>query len=389
MSRSCTAMSRKMPPPPFTYSNGGGDGSREHSLIVIGVPTVFFTIASFTRAKLGSKRRCSAVMSLTPAVFIALIASIVSGRSVAIGFSQNTCLPAAAHALIWSAWYCDGEQIHTASTSGELITSMSESVNLGTLNSAAAFCAFATVGFEMMFTFASEHRASAFRCTSPMRPHCCARATGRGESEREGKRGTRGRLSARGVGRAAGRRALAHDADVDGRRHLRRRAQSGDARAPRESARVRCAERRGAGDEREQGDSAHNHRRSARPQGRKDISEGVQADSGAYTLSDSGAPLACPLPSLRARARCHADHRAQAAGPRVPEGGGPAQQPEAQPDAAQARGLQRPVAGRAREPRRPRRAARPRARRDDQRRQGPFGTTPLHRSAAAGARRRW
>merc|ERR1712185_519032 len=190
MSRSCTAMSLKMPPPPFTYSNGGGDGSREHSLIVIGTPTVRFTIASFTRAKLGSKRRCSAVMSLTPAELHALIASIVSGRSVAIGFSQNTCLPAAAHALIWSAWYCDGEQIHTASTSGELITSMSESVNLGTLNSAAAFCAFATVGFEMMFTFASEHRASAFRCTSPMRPHPLrARDGSRRERKGEGGRG--------------------------------------------------------------------------------------------------------------------------------------------------------------------------------------------------------
>jgi hypothetical protein len=38
----------------------------------------------------------------------ALIASIVSGRSVASGFSQKTCLPAAAHALIWSAWKAEG-----------------------------------------------------------------------------------------------------------------------------------------------------------------------------------------------------------------------------------------------------------------------------------------
>jgi hypothetical protein len=27
------------------------------------------------------------------------------------------------HTLIWSAWNCEGEQIHTASTSGSLITS--------------------------------------------------------------------------------------------------------------------------------------------------------------------------------------------------------------------------------------------------------------------------
>ena len=170
MSRSCTAMSLKMPPPPLTYSNGGGAGSREHSLICTTSPTSSFAMACFTRAKLGSKRRCSAVMSLMPASLHALIASIVSGRSVAIGFSQNTCLPAAAHALIWSAWYCDGEQIHTASTSGLLITSMSDAVYAGTLNISAAFCALDTVGLLMMMGLASTQLASASRCTSPMRP---------------------------------------------------------------------------------------------------------------------------------------------------------------------------------------------------------------------------
>jgi len=58
-----------------------------------------------------------------------LTASIVSRRSVAIGFSQKTCLPASAHALICSAWNCDGEQSHTASTSGWLITSRSFAEN--------------------------------------------------------------------------------------------------------------------------------------------------------------------------------------------------------------------------------------------------------------------
>ena len=38
MSRSCTAMSLKMPPPPLTYSMGGGAGSREQSLTVITSP---------------------------------------------------------------------------------------------------------------------------------------------------------------------------------------------------------------------------------------------------------------------------------------------------------------------------------------------------------------
>lgn len=170
MSRSCTAMSLKIPPPPLTYSNGGGAGSREHSLTVIVLPTSPAMIACFTRAKLGSKRRCSAVISLTPAFSQHLIASIVSGRSVAMGFSQNTCLPALAHALICCAWKLDGEQIQTASTSGWLITSMSSAVKCGTLNADAAFCALDTVGLEMMIGRASGHALRASRCTRPMRP---------------------------------------------------------------------------------------------------------------------------------------------------------------------------------------------------------------------------
>ena len=105
MSRSCTAMSLKMPPPPcarvqctprlrapghrrrsrpptepragvggravraragaytLTYSNGGGDGSREHSLIVTTSPISSCSIARFTRLKFGSNRRCSAAIS--------------------------------------------------------------------------------------------------------------------------------------------------------------------------------------------------------------------------------------------------------------------------------------------------------------------------------------
>ncbi len=53
---------------------------------------------------------------------LTLMASMVPARSVAMGFSQKTCLPALAHFLIWSAWNCEGEQIHTACTSGWLIT---------------------------------------------------------------------------------------------------------------------------------------------------------------------------------------------------------------------------------------------------------------------------
>jgi hypothetical protein len=45
------------------------------------------------------------------------MAVMVSGKSVAMGFSQKIDLPAAAHFMIWSAWKDEGEQIHTASTS--------------------------------------------------------------------------------------------------------------------------------------------------------------------------------------------------------------------------------------------------------------------------------
>ena len=101
-------------------------------------PTSPPTTASLTRLKLGSKRLCRPVMSFTPASLQALMASTVSARSVARGFSQNTCLPLAAHALICSAWYWEGEQIQTASTSGSVITSMASPVKRGTPKSAAA-----------------------------------------------------------------------------------------------------------------------------------------------------------------------------------------------------------------------------------------------------------
>jgi hypothetical protein len=71
----------------LTYSKGGGAGSRLQSLTVTTSPISPDTIDCLTRLKLGSKRRCSAVISFTPASLQALIASMVSVRSVAIGFS--------------------------------------------------------------------------------------------------------------------------------------------------------------------------------------------------------------------------------------------------------------------------------------------------------------
>ena len=89
---------------------------------------------------MGSKRLCKAVINLMPALSQMRIASMVSGRSVAIGFSQKTSLPAAAHFVICSAWNDEGEQIQTAWTSGWLMTS-SESADLcGNQNLPARSC---------------------------------------------------------------------------------------------------------------------------------------------------------------------------------------------------------------------------------------------------------
>ena len=141
----------KIPPPPRTYSSGGGVGSRLVNFTQTTLPTCMFvcryvcmyvcmyvcgqhqqadmdwwdrfsllaivertdwltlfvylptspsSIHFFTRAKLGSKRLCKAVMSLTPAKLQALMASMVSARSVAIGFSQKMCFFAAAQACV-------------------------------------------------------------------------------------------------------------------------------------------------------------------------------------------------------------------------------------------------------------------------------------------------
>ena len=148
-------MSSKMPPPPFTYSKGGGAGSLEHNFTVITSPTSPETILRLTLAKLGSNLRCKAVINLMPALSQMRIASMVSGRSVAIGFSQNTSLPAAAHFVICSAWNEEGEQIQTAWTSGWLMTSSESADHSGTKYCFAAASAFETVGFEMMTHSAS------------------------------------------------------------------------------------------------------------------------------------------------------------------------------------------------------------------------------------------
>ena len=85
------------------------------------------------------------VIVSNPTVSKAENGKILSAKSVAKGFSQKTCFPFAAHALICSAWYCDGEQIQTASTSGLVMTSIASPVNFGTPNCLAAAQVFGTL----------------------------------------------------------------------------------------------------------------------------------------------------------------------------------------------------------------------------------------------------
>mmetsp|Transcript_23148 Transcript_23148/g.91839 ORF Transcript_23148/g.91839 Transcript_23148/m.91839 type:complete len:260 (-) Transcript_23148:397-1176(-) len=171
MSRSWIAMSVKMPPPPATYEAGGGAGSREQSLTTIGSPISPRRMPALTRWNDGSKRRCSAVMSFKFSRSIARIAAMVSESVVASGFSQKTCFPARAHAWICSAWTFDGEQIHTASTSGCSMTSCASAVQASTPNIRAASSALSIVGLDTMTTRAPDARDSVSKCTRPMRPH--------------------------------------------------------------------------------------------------------------------------------------------------------------------------------------------------------------------------
>ena len=80
-------------------------GSLEHNFTVMTYADLATdTILRLTLAKVRIKSPCKAVISLMPALSQMRMASMVSGRSVAIGFSQNTSLPAAAHFVICSAW---------------------------------------------------------------------------------------------------------------------------------------------------------------------------------------------------------------------------------------------------------------------------------------------
>ena len=75
MSRSCTAMSQKMPPPPLTYSMGGGAGSREHS---------FTMICSFIRSRTDDRGERDVEKE------VASVAAVVVRRLLCFTFFQHT-----------------------------------------------------------------------------------------------------------------------------------------------------------------------------------------------------------------------------------------------------------------------------------------------------------
>ena len=123
MSKSWIVMSANIPPEDFTYSIGGAAGSRAVILTRLTSPTSPLTTACRTLANVGSNRRLKPTWSFTPLFStVSRVARTRSG-STAMGFSQNTCLPALAAASVKSAWLGVGEQISTTSISGSFSTS--------------------------------------------------------------------------------------------------------------------------------------------------------------------------------------------------------------------------------------------------------------------------
>ena len=95
-----------------------GPGSRVSERSSCGVPMRPASIAARAAANAGAKRRLNPTCSTTPACSAAAMARSASARVTAIGFSQNTCLPAAAAATTRSVWLRAGAVISTPSTSG-------------------------------------------------------------------------------------------------------------------------------------------------------------------------------------------------------------------------------------------------------------------------------
>ena len=84
-----------------------------------------------------SKRRLKPTCSGTPAASAAAMARSASARVMAMGFSQNTALPARAAASTRSAWMRAGAAITTASTAGSASSSAGSVVTRGAPSEAA------------------------------------------------------------------------------------------------------------------------------------------------------------------------------------------------------------------------------------------------------------
>ncbi len=84
----------------------------------VGSPASPASSSSFMRRKPGSNRRMKPICSFTPAVSHAAIISSHCAGLAAMGFSQSTCLPAAAAAGTTSRWASVGVTTTTASTAG-------------------------------------------------------------------------------------------------------------------------------------------------------------------------------------------------------------------------------------------------------------------------------
>ena len=132
MSKSWIVISRKIPPETFTYSGGGGAGSREVMRTMCGSPIAPACTRSRMRRKLWSNLRLKPTWIFTPAFFTSARAFFTRATVRSTGFSQKMCFPRAAAALTRSA--CVSVELHTmtAPISGSSSTSRASALTFDT-----------------------------------------------------------------------------------------------------------------------------------------------------------------------------------------------------------------------------------------------------------------
>jgi hypothetical protein len=101
-----------------TRDGSNPPGSRVTERSSRGVPSRPSSSSARVACQSGAKRRLNPTWSTTPAARAVSIARSASVSESAIGFSQNTALPARAAATTRSAWKRAGAAITTASTDG-------------------------------------------------------------------------------------------------------------------------------------------------------------------------------------------------------------------------------------------------------------------------------